>query len=211
MIDAMGKMHAEGVTLIELLVALSVMAIVLTLGIPAFTDFFASSRMSAASNDVVSAMHLARSEAIKRRRSVVVCASTNASSPNPACSGAANPGNGWLVFVDDDADATVDAGELILSVHGPLPESIQLNSAWGNGGDGAPFYAAFSETGLRLDLPAAGSRSLVDIQLCDDRGDRDLGGGLAAGRWVQLAATGRPQLYRERALIQGGGNPLGGC
>ena len=89
-------MHAEGVTLIELLVALSVMAIVLTLGVPAFTDFFASGRMSAAANDVVSAMHLARSEAIKRRRSVTVCASGNASSPNPACSAAANPGVGWL-------------------------------------------------------------------------------------------------------------------
>ena len=207
----MGKMHAEGVTLIEVLVALSVMAIVLTLGVPAFTDFLAASRMSAAANDVVSAMHLARSEAIKRRQSVTLCASENASTPNPGCSGAANPGVGWLVFVDDDGDAALDAGELILTVHGPLPEAIQLNSAWGNGGDGAPFYAAFSETGLRQDLPAAGSRSLIDVQLCDDRGDRDAGGGIAAGRWVQLAATGRPQLFRERALIQGAGNPLGGC
>ena len=207
----MGKMHAEGVTLIELLVALSVMAIVLTLGIPSFTDFLASNRMSAASNDLVSAMHLARSEAIKRRQPVTVCASENAAAPNPGCSAAASPGIGWLVFVDDDGDATVDGGELIISAHGPLPESIQVNSAWGNGGDGAPFYAAFDQTGLRSDLPAAGSRSLTDIQLCDDRGDRNVGGGLAAGRWIQLAATGRPQLFRDRAQIQGGGNPLGGC
>jgi len=207
----MGKMHAEGVTLIELLVALSVLAIVLTLGVPAFNDFFASSRMSAASNDVVSAMHLARSEAIKRQLPVTFCASENATAANPGCSGTANPGIGWLVFVDNDRDAAVDGGELILAVHGPLPEPIQLNSVWGNSGDGAPFYAAFSDTGLRLDLPAAGSRSLVNLQLCDDRGDRDTGGGIAAGRWVQLAATGRPQLFRERAQIQGGGNPLGGC
>jgi len=211
MIVAMGKMHAEGVTLIELLVTLAVMAIVLTLGIPAFTDFFASSRMAAASNDVVSSMHLARSEAIKRRQPVTLCASTNATSPNPGCSAAANTGVGWLVFVDADADATVDGGEQVLAVHGPLPEAIQLNSNWSNGGDGPPLYVAFSETGLRMNLPAAGTRSITDVQLCDDRGDRDVGGGIAAGRWIQLAATGRPQLYRERAQIQGGGNPLGGC
>lgn len=204
-------MHAEGVTLIELLVALSVMAIVLTLGVPAFTDFLASNRMTAAANDVVSSLHLARSEALKRRRPVTLCASENAESPNPTCSGGANTSLGWLVFVDDDADVTVDAGELVIAVHGPLPESIQSNSAWDNGGDGAPFYIAFDETGLRADLPAAGSRSVTDVQLCDERGDRDVGGGIAAGRWIQLAATGRPQLFRERAQIQGGGNPLGGC
>lgn len=207
----MGKMHAEGVTLIELLVALSVLAILLTLGVPAFNGFLASTRMSAASNDVVSSLHLARSEAIKRQSSVTLCASENALSPAPTCSGAANPGSGWLVFVDADGDVSVDAGELIVSARGPLLEQISLNSAWGNGGDGAPFYAGFGSTGQRQDHAAAGSRSLVNIQLCDERGNTDTGGGIAAGRWVQLAPTGRPHLYREQAQIQGPGNPLGGC
>jgi len=207
----MGQMHAEGVTLIELLVALSVAAIVLTLGIPAFTDFLASNRMTAAANDVVSAMHLARSEAIKRRVPVTFCASDNALAPNPACSAGSNPGAGWVVFVDANGSATIDGGELVVAVNGSLPDSIRANSTWDNGGDGAPFYAAFGVTGQRMDLPAPGSRSLSDIQLCDERGDRDVGGGLAAGRWVQLAATGRPQVYRERAQVQGAGNPLGGC
>ena len=62
----MGKMHAEGVTLVELLVTLAVVATVLTLGIPTFTAFLQNNRMSAAANDVLSSMHLARSEALKR-------------------------------------------------------------------------------------------------------------------------------------------------
>lgn len=207
----MGKMHAEGVTLIELLVALGVMATLLTLGIPAFSDFLAANRMGAAANDVVSALHLARSEAVKRRTTVVFCASDNATVAAPACSGGATPAAGWLVFADQNADARVDPGEVIVSAHGPLPADIAGNSGWSNAGDGPPFYVAFNGSGFRSDLPAAGTRSLVDLQLCDARGDRDTGGGIAAGRWVQIAATGRPQLFRTVAQLQGGGNPLGGC
>ena len=51
--------------------------------------------------------------------------------------------------------------------------------------------------------------AINDIQLCDARGDHDTGGGVAAGRWIQIGPTGRPQTYRMQAEVQG--NPVGGC
>ena len=45
----------------------------------------------------------------------------------------------------------------------------------------------------------------------DARGDVDTGGGVAAGRWIQIGVTGRPQLYRMQAEVQSAANPVGGC
>ena len=72
----MGKMHAEGVTLVELLITMAVIATVLSVGIPTFTEFLRNNRMAAAANDLVSAIHLTRTEALKRRAIIVMCAST---------------------------------------------------------------------------------------------------------------------------------------
>ena len=53
----------------------------------------------------------------------------------------------------------------------------------------------------------AGPRSVLE----DVQAERDVGGGVAAGRWVRIAPTGRPQVYRDVAAVQSGLNPLGGC
>lgn len=202
----MGQMHEEGVTLIELMVALAVTAILLTVGIPAFTDFIATNRMSAAVNDVVSSLQLARSEAIKRRALVTVCPSTDGAS----CTGGGLE-QGWIVFADNNGNAQADAGEDVLSAHGPLAADIGGSMSWDNGGGGDPCYAAFDSKGFLRNLPLAPVGSLLNLQFCDSRGDHDTGGGIAAGRWLQLAVTGRPQVISNRALLQGAENPLGGC
>ncbi len=207
----MGKMHAEGVTLIELLMSLAVAAIVLAIGVPSFRNFVAVNDMSAAANDVVSALQLTRSEALKRRDTVTWCASENAKDPNPTCSPSADPGAGWIIFTDTDGDAAVDGDEIVIAGHAGLKPGIATNSAWNNG-SGAPFYVAFDSVGRLIpQLPGAATGSLTDLQLCDERGDHDTGGGVAAGRWVEIEVTGRPQLNREYARVQGASNPLGGC
>ena len=42
-------------------------------------------------------------------------------------------------------------------------------------------------------------------------GDFNAGGGIAAGRWIRISATGHPRAFAERADVQGADNPLGGC
>ncbi len=216
----MGKMHAEGVTLVETLAVIAVVASVITVGIPAFQGFVATSQMSASVNEVVSHLFLARSEAIKRGTTVAVCATANPGDLDPTCSAAASLADGAIVFVDDNGNAMLDAAERRdganldpnpIAVFAALPDDVADNSSWGNGGGGAPFYAAFDASGFRVNPGGAATPSLINLQFCDHRGDVDTGGGIAAGRWLRINANGRAELITERARLQSPENPLGGC
>lgn len=205
----MGKKHREGFTLIELLVLMMVMAIALGIGVPAFVTMAANARMSAAANDLVSSLHSARAEASARGRTVTLCASADWDADVPSCAASRSVLEGWIVFEDRDADGAVNGTEPVLQAHGPLDARIARATSSGTDGGGNE-YLSFRADGFLQDLPGLGA-GLRNIQLCDDRGDEDTGGGVAAGRWITLAPAGRPTLVDERARIQGDGNPLGGC
>lgn len=188
----MGKMHQEGVTLIELLVTLSVVAIIVAVGVPALRDFFSTNQMSAAANDLVSSLHFARSEAIKRGTATRVCPSTEWDQPNPACTPGASLADGWIVIADDAG------ADLVLQKHEPLPATIRLK-------DDIDESVDFGPTGDPTNANAEGEYNLL---LCDDRENRDMGGGLAAGRWINVRGPGRPRVYDRKADVE---NTLGGC
>ena len=185
-------MHQEGVTLIELLVTLSVVAIIVAIGVPAMRDFFAMNQMSAAVNDIVTSLHLARSEAIKREVSTTLCPSANWDTPNPTCTPLASLADGWIVVADPAGAA------MVVQVHDPLPQGIQLNVDFNDS-------INFNASGLPGNANADGEFNLL---LCDDRGDHDTGGGIAAGRWINIRGTGRPRIYTSHADVQA---MLGGC
>lgn len=103
------KTCSRGMSLLELMMALTVLGITLAIGIPAFRTFTVESRITAATNDVVTALNLARSEALRRAGVAVACASSNQST----CSGANDWTVGWIVFSDANANGTVDADELL--------------------------------------------------------------------------------------------------
>ena len=87
-----------GFTLLELLIAIVVATILLAAGTPAFNDFVKNNRVTGQTNDLVSVIQLARSEALKRSTNVVVCASSDQAS----CTGKDTWTNGWIVFSDFD-------------------------------------------------------------------------------------------------------------
>lgn len=62
----------RGFTLIELLVTMTVLAIFMAIAAPSFTSFVAGQKVKAASNDLTTALILARSEAIKRNADIVI-------------------------------------------------------------------------------------------------------------------------------------------
>ena len=64
---------AKGFTLIELMIALLVLTILASVGIPAFQRLVADNRVSSQANATLAALHFARSEALKRRTEVSVC------------------------------------------------------------------------------------------------------------------------------------------
>lgn len=98
----------SGFTLIELMVTISVLAILMSIAIPSFQGFILNSRLTATTNDLASALAFARSEAVKRATRVTVCKSANTGASSPICSAGASWQDGWIVFVDGATAGTVD-------------------------------------------------------------------------------------------------------
>lgn len=104
-----------GVTLPELLISVSMIAITGMMAVPSFVRLQHSMARTAAVNDFFHALFLARSESIKRAGVVSVCPSRDGRQcdyhePNWA--------GGWIVFVNQDHDdkPVVDTGDEVLLV-----------------------------------------------------------------------------------------------
>lgn len=91
----------SGLTLIELMVAVSVLAILLSIGIPSFQSLVAQNRATSAANELQSTLQFARSTAIAQARPVTVCAADFGFSPPRCATGttAVNWSGGWIVFL----------------------------------------------------------------------------------------------------------------
>ena len=74
------RSRSEGVTLIELMVTLSVIAILLTLTVTGFQSLTAHNRITAAANGLIAHLQLARSEAVTRGVPVTICPSRDGAS-----------------------------------------------------------------------------------------------------------------------------------
>jgi type IV fimbrial biogenesis protein FimT len=82
----------------ELMMVIMLIALVGSMAVPSFRSYTRNSRVTATQNDLVTALSVARSEALKRSLPVTVCASTNGTS----CAGnAAKWVGGWIAFTDN--------------------------------------------------------------------------------------------------------------
>lgn len=115
----------RGVTLIELMVGVVVLSIILMFAVPSFRGAIASNRLTTSTNELVSAVALARSEAIRRGARVTICKSADGA----ACTTAGGWQQGWIVFTDTTRatfDPSVDAGESVIVVARAHPAGVQI-------------------------------------------------------------------------------------
>lgn len=104
----------SGFTLLELIITLSISAILIGLALPSMQSFLGDSQMTTTSNEFVYSLQTARSEAIKRAGPVGLCPSAQPLAANPGCS-ATGYSSGWIVFFDADGNGQRNAAdELIL-------------------------------------------------------------------------------------------------
>ena len=111
-----------GVTLVELMVTVAVLAIVLTIAVPSFTGIIASGKVTGPANEALSAMHFARSEAIRLNRNIEVCKSNVAGT---ACDNSTGKWPGLLVVQPAASGVAVVLRQLMfdssLTVNGTHP------------------------------------------------------------------------------------------
>lgn len=106
-------MNQRGLTLIELLVTISIIAVLAGIGAPSFLRLIADNTLSTQVNSLLADTRFARSEAIKRGASVTICPSADPDVASPTCSGS-DWKTGWIVFVDSNANNGRDNGEELL-------------------------------------------------------------------------------------------------
>jgi type IV fimbrial biogenesis protein FimT len=93
--------RARGVTLLELIMTIAIVAILATVAVPGFVEFRYDAERTAAVNGLIHALYLARSESIKRVAIVSLCRSPD----GVTCANSSSGWNeGWMVFVNLDRD-----------------------------------------------------------------------------------------------------------
>ena len=107
------KKNNRGFTLIELMVSLSVIAILMVLAAPSWRDQTAQNRLVANTNKLVGALAFTRSEAVKQGLQTTLCSSDDLSNASPSCTSSAWQ-DGWLIWTDLDDDGSLDSpGEIV--------------------------------------------------------------------------------------------------
>lgn len=94
-----------GVTMIELLIVLTIAAILAAMATPSFNEFIADTRLTSTMSQLTGDLNRARSEAIKRNQRVLVCVRN---STGTDCGTGTNWQSGWLVCYDTDQDNLCD-------------------------------------------------------------------------------------------------------
>lgn len=161
---ALDKKQQAGFSLIELMVTMFVALVLIGIGVPSFSTAMKNNRLSKNTNELLTHLMRARSEAIKRGRPVLICAA------NSNCN-SAQWESGWVMFEDSDENGDYDSGEeIILAQQALARNKIRLaalnQSKVGFTGRGSPASSNFGH-----------------FSICDDRAD--------AGNKINITISGR--------------------
>jgi type IV fimbrial biogenesis protein FimT len=109
--------QAKGITLIEVIFTIALIAILGTLAVPALSDLKLNAERTTAVNSFFHSLFLARSESIKRGEVVSLCRSMDG---NVCSTRTSEWAAGWIVFVNSDREepAERDPSEPVLAVYG---------------------------------------------------------------------------------------------
>lgn len=158
-----------GFTLIELMVALAVVAVLMGIAIPSFEAISLSSKLRSYGTSLVASAMLARSEAIKRNVPVRLCVSSDGAS----C-GAGNWEQGWIVLTGSTGSGTV------IQQQAAIPSGYVIDAKSG---------------GADIDVvtfqPSGVGSTLANLRIC--RASPSAG---TQERVVRISATGRTSVEK---------------
>jgi type IV fimbrial biogenesis protein FimT len=164
----MRSSRSMGFTIMELMLTIAVAAVLFGIAVPYMGDFVKNGRIKSSMYDMLNAINVARSEAVKRKATVTLCRS-NDTVTTPSCGGTANTWTtGWLVFVDTDGDGVYDTGETLLATGNPTSGTVAIM--------GTANSLSYNPDGTVT--------TITRFAICDDRGED-------WGRQIDVLLVGR--------------------
>lgn len=126
--DTTQHRQQHGFTLLELMTAVTVLAVLAAIATPSFKQFSANSRISATANSIVTALAIARSEALRQSTLVTICPASDAT--DTACGTSADWKNGWIVFRDGSGTpGQLDGTDILLKAWPAPSNGINVTTA----------------------------------------------------------------------------------
>lgn len=164
----------RGVSLIELMIALSLMAIMASIAIPSYQYLVTNNKITTHTNRLIGSLLLARSEAAKRGISVSVCRSNDPASATPTCGTGSDWSDGWIVFEDLGADGSFTNGtDTVLRTEAAITSGNTIKSSFTN-------FIRYT--------PEGRSNNWGNYTICSKDNDSKY------TREVDVSATGRPRV-----------------
>jgi type IV fimbrial biogenesis protein FimT len=165
--------RVAGFTLIELMVTVAVLAVLISLAAPSFSNAELTSKLAGNANRLSASATVARSEAIKRNAVVVVCMSANGT----ACTTSGSWAQGWIVAVQGSSPF------LVLQQEQAAPSGFKIS------------VDPSSTTSLSFQ-PAGVGTTVATFTVC--RATPTVG---SQERKVSLSATGRSSVTKTQAGV----------
>lgn len=128
MVKWMSRIPAQrGLTLVELMISLAVLAVVLSVSVPSFSRLQGNFQLRSNAHRLVTALNLARIEALEREQLISLCPSRDGT----GCAG--DFSRGWLLFHDSDGNSQFNSAteETILRAPG-LPAGFTVTDRTGS-------------------------------------------------------------------------------
>lgn len=175
----------------ELMITVTLAAVIFGIGVPAFRNFALNGRLSGAANEMLVTLVTTRNEAVRRQARTSFCPSAEPTDLGAVCDEEAV--EGFVSFVDVNGNCQRDDGDEIIS-------SFVTHSDVNAGNN--ILCIGYGASGFRI--PTEGTPANAHIIFCDKRGvtkvaDASL---FSFARGVEVVATGRAASTRLQAELE---------